>query len=264
MTAGSVIQTIDLVKDHCRRSRSIPDKRSSQAQRTRALDGLSLQVRAGEIFGLLGVNGAGKTTCIKLLLGLIKPTSGTCTTLGLPPGDLKALSQIGYLPENPRFYPHLTAHQTLDFFARLLNFSSEKRRQRIDELLGSMSLGDTGDKPVGAFSKGMVQRLALAQCLLNDPPVLFLDEPNSGLDPVGRRDMRQILQQLKQKGTTILLNSHLLPDVSELCDRIAILHDGKLAAEAATKEISPDGDHRRLEEFFMERIAHAQSGRHST
>lgn len=255
--SSAVIQVTDLVKDHHSRSWS------NQTIHTRALDGLSLQIRAGETFGLLGANGAGKTTCIKILLGLIKPTSGACTTLGLPPGNREALSKIGYLPENPRFYEHLTARQMLDFFARLFNFSKEKRRQKVDQLLALVSLTGAGGKPIAAFSKGMVQRLALAQCLLNDPLVLFLDEPNSGLDPVGRRDMRQILLELKQKGTTILLNSHLLPDVSELCDRVAILHEGKLLALAETREISPGGDHFLLEEFFTERIAHAQSGSHS-
>jgi ABC-2 type transport system ATP-binding protein len=250
--ADSVIQATDLVKDHC-------SQFLQTGKRTRVLDGLSLNVSKGQAFGLLGVNGAGKTTTLKCLLGLLKPNGGSISVLGLPAGDQKAQRRIGYLPENPSFYRHLTVKEVLDFFAQLFGMGSHQRRERIEKLLCLVKLQNDATTPVAALSKGMVQRLALAQCLLNDPDLILLDEPNSGLDPVGRQDMRNILQNLKSKGTTIFLNSHLLPDVNELCDRVAVLHGGKLVGEGETQEISSSGNYRELEEFFMEQISKHES-----
>ncbi len=245
----SVIETSGLVKDHVS---------NFLRKRFRALDGLTLSVPRGEAFGLLGPNGAGKTTTLKLLLGLLKPTAGTCQVLGHKAGDRKALSRIGFLPENPYFYSYLTAGEFLDFFGRLFNLPGRERKERSRQLLEMVSLSEAADRPIRKFSKGMLQRLGLAQCLINDPELVFLDEPNSGLDPIGRRDMRHIVLKLKDEGKTIFLNSHLLPDVNELCDRIVILHRGKCVAEARVQEISRGGNYRDLEEYFLESIKAAE------
>lgn len=244
-----VIEAKGLVKDHF--SHFIK-------KRFRALHGIDFSVAKGEVFGLLGPNGAGKTTTQKLLLGLLKPTEGTVTVLGHPAGDPRALARIGFLPENPYFYSYLTAGEFLDFFGRLFNLSAAERKERSQKLLEMVSLQDAGDKPVRKFSKGMLQRLGIAQALINDPELIFLDEPNTGLDPIGRRDIRRIIMGLKQQGKTIFLNSHLLPDVNELCDRIMILHRGRCVAAGAVTEISSSGHYRDLEEYFMEAIEKAE------
>lgn len=248
----SVIQATDLVKDH-------HSQFLLKGTRTRILDGLTLHVRKGEAFGLLGVNGAGKTTTLKCLLGLLRPDSGSISVLGQPPGTQQAARKIGYLPENPVFYKHLSVKEVLDFFARLFGMGSGQRKDRIEEVLAQVKLQNEANKLVAALSKGMLQRLALAQCLLNAPELVLLDEPNSGLDPIGRQDMRNILQDLRKQGATIFLNSHLLADVNELCDRVAILHGGKLVIEGYTQEISSSGDYRQLEEFFIEQISRHES-----
>jgi ABC-2 type transport system ATP-binding protein len=245
-----VIQTKDLVKDHYS---------NFLRKRFRGLDGIDLTVMRGEAFGLLGPNGAGKTTTQKLLLGLLRPTSGTVRVLGYEAGDPRALERIGFLPENPYFYSYLTAGEFLDFFGQLFRLSKAERKSRSEALLDMVSLSEAGDKPIRKFSKGMLQRLGVAQCLINDPDLVFLDEPNSGLDPVGRRDIRNIIMQLKNQGKTIFLNSHLLPDVSELCDRVMILHRGRCVAEARTKDISNSGNYHDLEEYFMHAIGSAEA-----
>jgi ABC-2 type transport system ATP-binding protein len=247
--SDQVIVAQGLVKDHFS---------NLLRKRFRALHGIDFSVARGEAFGLLGPNGAGKTTTQKLLLGLLKPTEGSVSVLGYPAGDRNALKRIGYLPENPYFYSYLTAGEFLDFFGRLFSLSKSQRRQRSRELLEMVSLGDVGDRPIRKFSKGMLQRLGIAQALINDPELVFLDEPNSGLDPVGRRDIRQIIMKLKQQGKTIFLNSHLLPDVNELCDRIMILHRGRCVAAGSVHEISASGNYHDLEEYFMEAIRGAE------
>lgn len=244
-----VIEAKGLVKDHFS---------NFLRKRFRALHGIDFSVARGEVFGLLGPNGAGKTTTQKLLLGLLKPTEGTVTVLGHPAGDPRSLARIGFLPENPYFYSYLTAGEFLDFFGRLFHLTAKERKDRAGELLQMVSLGDAGDKPIRKFSKGMLQRLGIAQSLMNDPELIFLDEPNTGLDPIGRRDIRQIIMGLKQQGKTIFLNSHLLPDVNELCDRIMILHRGRCVAEASVHEISGSGNYRDLEEYFMQAIDAAE------
>ena len=189
------------------------------------------------------------------MLGLLKPTTGTIKVLGHDPGDARALARIGFLPETPYFYSYLTAGEFLDFFGRLFSLSAAERRDRAKELLELVSLTDAGDKPIRKFSKGMLQRLGLAQCLINDPDLVFLDEPNSGLDPIGRRDMRAIIMQLKKQDKTIFLNSHLLPDVNELCDRVLILHKGRCVAQARVSEISSSGNYHDLEEYFIAAVS---------
>jgi ABC-2 type transport system ATP-binding protein len=249
MNDDSVIVTQGLIKDHF--SNFI-------RKRFRGLDGISFSVKRGEAFGLLGPNGAGKTTTQKLLLGLLKPTSGTVSVLGYPAGHPNALKKIGFLPENPYFYSYLTAGEFLDFFGRLFGLTAAQRRDRSRELLQLVSLADATNRPIRKFSKGMLQRLGIAQALINDPELVFLDEPNSGLDPIGRRDIRQIIMTLKQQGKTIFLNSHLLPDVNELCDRIMILHRGRCVAEAEVHAIAASGNYHDLEEYFMECVANAE------
>jgi len=245
-----VIEASELTKEHLS---------NILRKRFRVLDNLNLQVARGQTYGLLGPNGAGKTTTLKVLLGLLKPTSGRVTVLGGAPGDLKALKRIGFLPENPYLYSYLTGLEFLDFCAQLFALNARERKERIAELLQIVSLTDAAKQPVRKYSKGMVQRLGIAQCLLNNPDLIFLDEPMSGLDPIGRRDMRQIMLKLKEKGKTIFLNSHLLRDVNEVCDKVGVLHKGRLIAEQEIAAISK-GNYKDLEDYFMSTIAQADSG----
>src|SRR5687768_17233712 len=199
-------------------------------RKVRALDGLSLHVNEGEIFGFLGANGAGKTTTLKLLMRLMFPTSGEARILGHDISDLAMHSQIGYLPENPYFYDYLTAREFLDYCGQLFGSAKPARKQRTAELLGRVHLDTKSwDVQLRKFSKGMLQRVGLAQALVNDPAILFLDEPMSGLDPVGRREVRDLIAGLRQEGKTVFMNSHILSDIEVLCDRVAILKRGRLA-----------------------------------
>lgn len=245
-----VIQAVNLTKDRLS---------SFLRKRTRVLDGLNLRVLKGQTYGLLGPNGAGKTTTIKLLLGLLKKDSGEVTVLSAPPGTAQALSKIGFLPENPYFYTHLTGLEFLTFMAELFALPKNLIRTRAQSLLEKVSLTDSAHKAMGTYSKGMLQRLGIAQALINDPELLFLDEPMSGLDPIGRMEVRQLLKELKAEGKTIFLNSHLMPDVSELCDHIGILASGKLVAECPVSEITESGNFRALEDFFLQKIKAADA-----
>lgn len=221
-------------------------------KRVRVLHGLDLTVQKRETYGLLGPNGAGKTTTLKILLGLMRPTEGTVKVLGERAGALKALERIGFLPEQPYFYSHLTGREFMDFAGRLFGFDSKQRSERTTELLEMVALEKAAyDKPMRKYSKGMLQRLGIAQSLVNDPEILFWDEPMSGLDPIGRRDVRKILAKLKEQKKTIFLNSHLLPDVNEVCDRVGVLHHGKLVAEENISTISSTGNYRDLEDYFL-------------
>ena len=226
-------------------------------KRVRTLDNLDLTVKKGETYGLLGPNGAGKTTTIKILLGLLRPDSGKVSILGKPAGDHAVLREIGFLPENPYFYSHLTGLEFLDFVSQLFGLEgSKKQRQEENEtLLDSVGLSrQWAGRPMNQYSKGMLQRLGIAQSLVNDPKILFLDEPMSGLDPIGRKDVREILHRLKDEGRTVFFNSHLLPDVNEVCDRIGIMHHGKLVAEESISNISSSDSYKDLEEYFLEKI----------
>ncbi|MDP6504390.1 MAG: ABC transporter ATP-binding protein [Planctomycetota bacterium] len=194
----------------------------------RALQDLTLTVRRGEVFGLLGPNGSGKTTTMKLLLGLIFPTSGEARVLGRPSHDVKAKHQIGFLPEESYLYRFLNAEETLDFYGQIFGIPKIERRERADELIKLLGLDAARKRPIREYSKGMARRIGFAQALINNPEVLFLDEPTSGLDPIGSREMKDLILKLKSEGKTILLSSHLLADVEDVCDRIAILHLGKL------------------------------------
>jgi ABC-2 type transport system ATP-binding protein len=194
----------------------------------RALDHLNLRVEAGEVFGLLGPNGAGKTTTLKLLFRLVFPTSGTARILGKELDDISMHARIGYLPENPYFYDHLTAEEFLNYAGELFGIPAAQRRQRVGRLLERVGLVDSRDVPLRKFSKGMVQRLGIAQALINDPEVIFLDEPMSGLDPLGRREVRDLILQLRGEGKTVFFSTHILSDAEALCDQVAILVRGKL------------------------------------
>jgi ABC-2 type transport system ATP-binding protein len=193
---------------------------------TVAVQGLTLQVRRGEVFGFLGPNGAGKTTSIKMLLGLIAPTSGAATLLGAPLGDRGTRARIGFLPEHFRFHDWLTAGEFLTLHGELYGMASERLRERRAALLDLVGLSPFRDKPLGTFSKGMLQRIGLAQALVNEPDLVILDEPTSGLDPVGRRLVRDIIRDLSAGGTTVLLNSHLLSEVEITCDRAVFIKQG--------------------------------------
>jgi ABC-2 type transport system ATP-binding protein len=196
----------------------------------RALDGLTLQVEPGEVFGFLGPNGAGKTTTLKLLLQLVFPTSGRAEILGRPVGDVAVRRRIGYLPENPYFYDHLSAVELMDYYGRLLGLSSADRAARVPRLLDQVDLGAERRLPLRRYSKGMLQRVGLAQALLNEPEVVFLDEPMSGLDPIGRRMVRELMLGLRDRGATVFFSSHILADAEAVCSRVAILAGGRLAA----------------------------------
>jgi ABC-2 type transport system ATP-binding protein len=223
------VETFDLTKDY--------DVGFFRKRPRRALDGLNLHVEKGEIFGLLGPNGAGKTTTLKILLRLVFPTSGTARILGRTLDDIAMHARIGYLPENPYFYDHLTAQEFLNYAGEMFGLLSPERRGRIDRLLERLGLGESRHLPLRKFSKGMVQRVGLAQALINDPELIFLDEPMSGLDPLGRREVRDLILELKGEGKTVFFSTHILSDAEVLCDRVAILDRGRLQGCGELREI---------------------------
>jgi ABC-2 type transport system ATP-binding protein len=202
-----------------------------------ALDALSLRVAGGEVFGFLGPNGAGKTTTLKLLMQLIFPTAGRAEILGRPVGDPRVKRRIGYLAENPYFYDYLTAEELLEYFGGLFGLSPADRRARAARLLDQVGIGAERRLQLRKFSKGMVQRVGIAQALLNEPEVVFLDEPMSGLDPLGRRQIRELILTLRDRGCTVFFSSHVLSDAETLCSRVAILARGRLAAEGPLSEL---------------------------
>jgi len=201
-----------------------------------AVASLTLAVRRGEVFGFLGPNGAGKTTSIKMLLALIAPTAGSATILGFPLGNAAARSKVGFLPEHFRFHDWLTGREFLQFHGKLYRMPASRLAIRIDELLTRVDLLDASDRKLREYSKGMLQRIGLAQALLNDPDLVFLDEPTSGLDPLGRLLVRDLIEELRQQGTTVFLNSHLLSEVEVTCDRVAFVKKGELVRELNLKE----------------------------
>ncbi len=203
-----------------------------------ALRPLDLRVGPGETFGLLGPNGAGKTTLVKLLLGLVRPTAGSARLLGTPIADEAARRRVGYLPEGHRFPPFLTARQALDLFARMAGVEEADRQRRAPELLDLVRLEGAADRKVGAFSKGMLQRLGIAQALMNAPRLVILDEPTDGVDPVGRREIRDLIERLRDDGVTVFLNSHLLSEVERVCTRVAIMKEGVLVRDGTVEDLT--------------------------
>ena len=204
----------------------------------RALHPLTLTVEAGEIFGFLGPNGAGKTTTLKMLMGLVFPTGGSARILGMELDDPRMKAQIGFLPEQPYFYDYLTAHELLHYYGRLSGVESTQLGSRVHAVLNQVGLKDSAHVQLRKFSKGMLQRAGIAQAILHDPKVVFLDEPMSGLDPMGRREVRNLIEQLKSEGKTVFFSTHILSDAEALCDRVAILHQGKLRGVGAVEELT--------------------------
>ena len=208
-----------------------------------AVDGITFNIQKGELFGLLGPNGSGKSTTIKLILGLLNTTRGRLTVFGREPHDVAVKRFIGFLPEESYLYPYLNSTETLDYYGRLYGIGRKIRKRRSEELLEMVGLSQVAHRQVGEFSKGMMRRIGLAQALINDPELLILDEPTSGLDPIGTRQVKDLLIELKSRGKTILLSSHLLSDVEDVCDRMAILYGGKIHAEGTADELLVDSDH---------------------
>lgn len=230
MDAGSAvspaIQTSDLVKRY---------------RTTTALDGFSMTVPRGEVFGFLGPNGAGKTTAVKLLVGLSRPTSGEAWVLGAPAGDRRTRQRIGYLPELFRYQDWLSAREVLELHCRLAGLPPARRRGEVDDALLLVGLEERGNDRVGTFSKGMQQRLGLGVALLGQPELVFLDEPTSALDPVGRHDVREIIREVKRRGATVFLNSHLLSEVEQVCDRVAVIDRGRVIAVGTVDDLRGAG-----------------------
>ena len=210
----------------------------ARKRKVRALDGLSLTIEPGQIFGFLGANGAGKTTTLKLLMRLIFPTAGTARILDRDISDTSMHARIGYLPENPYFYDYLTAREFLNYCGELFGINRSTREQRTEELLTRVNLEKKNwDRQLRKFSKGMLQRVGLAQAIVNDPEIVFLDEPMSGLDPVGRREVRDLIASLRDEGKTVFMCSHILSDIEVLCDSVAILKSGRLAHAGSLDEL---------------------------
>ena len=207
------------------------------AQRVEAVKGVTLQVEPGEIFGFLGPNGAGKTTTMKMLMGLIRPSRGTARLLGRPIGDREARARLGFLPEHPYFYDYLKPLEFLDFYGRLFSIPARERRRRAEALVDQVGLRHAVNRPLRKFSKGMVQRIGIAQALIGNPDLVVLDEPMSGLDPMGRKDVRDLIFALKEEGKTVFFSSHILQDVETLCDRVAIMAKGRVRSMGPLHEL---------------------------
>jgi ABC-2 type transport system ATP-binding protein len=205
------------------------------------LDGLSLSVRQGEIFGFLGPNGSGKTTTIKVLMGLIRATSGSATMLGKPVGDVLTRARIGFLPEAPYFYDYLTGEEFLEFYGALAGIGRQALRARVPELLETVGLADAGTRQLRKFSKGMLQRVGLAQALIHDPELVILDEPMSGLDPIGRKQVRDLILTLREQGKTVFFSTHIIPDVEMICDRVGVIVKGRLLAVGKVEDLMTQG-----------------------
>ena len=204
----------------------------------RALHPLQLTVEDGEIFGFLGPNGAGKTTTLKLLMGLVFPTGGSARILGHEWTDPSVKAQIGFLPEQPYFYDYLTAHELLEYYGQLSGVPARQRRHRVEQVLQQVGLRDVKGVQLRKFSKGMLQRVGIGQAILHDPKLVFFDEPMSGLDPVGRREVRDLMEQLKHEGKTVFFSTHILSDAETLCDRVAIIHKGELRGVGAVEDLT--------------------------
>lgn len=231
-----IVEIKDLAKDY--------ETGFWKKKRVRALDGVTFNVRPGQVFGFLGGNGAGKTTTIKILMGLLFPTGGSAKILGSDITDTAMHRRIGYSPENPYFYDYLTPLELLVYFAELFRIDPAKRRPKAEELLTRVGLDEKDwSRQLRKFSKGMMQRVGLAQSLVNDPEIVFMDEPMSGLDPIGRREVRELIGHLKDAGITVVMSTHILSDVEALCDEVAILRKGKLAATGRLNELlESEGD----------------------
>jgi ABC-2 type transport system ATP-binding protein len=215
--------------------------------KARAVDHIDFHIEPGEIFGLLGPNGSGKSTTIKMMLGLLNKTSGRLVVFGRDPSDVFIKKRIGFLPEESYLYRFLNARETLDYYGRLFNLDRSTRKRRTEELLDMVGLSKVAHRPIGEFSKGMTRRIGIAQALVNDPDFLILDEPTSGLDPIGTKQVKDLLLELKSRNKTILLSSHLLSDVQDVCDRMVMLYGGTIQASGTVDEMLKDSDHTVIE-----------------
>jgi ABC-2 type transport system ATP-binding protein len=219
-----------------------------------ALRPLRLTIEEGEVFGFLGPNGAGKTTTLKLLMGLVFPTAGTARILGRDLDDPQVKSQIGFLPEQPYFYDHLTARELLNYYGQLSGVPAKGRAARVEQMLDRVGLSDSAGIQLRKFSKGMLQRVGLAQAILHDPKLVFLDEPMSGLDPMGRREVRDMIQQLRHEGKTVFFSTHILSDAEALCDRVGVIHQGELRGVGAIAELTSQTQGRIEIIFYAPRV----------
>ena len=214
--------------------------------KARAVDNVDFEVRQGEVFGLLGPNGSGKSTTVKMLLGLLYPTRGHIEVFGKSPRHVATKARIGYLPEESYLYRYLNSHETLDFFGNLFHLTNDERRQRSEQLLDMVGLTQTRTRMVGEFSKGMQRRIGLAQALINDPDLVILDEPTAGLDPIGCREVKDLILALARRGKTVILSSHLLSDVEDVCDRVVIYYGGRIQAMGELKDLLANRDAMRI------------------
>ena len=203
----------------------------------KAVNALNFDIRQGEVFGLLGPNGSGKTTCVRIVLGLLFPTAGAVRLFGKSPRNVDVKKRIGYMPEDSHLYPYLNAEETLDFYGRIFKIPGPERARRVSALIDMVGLRRARRRPVGQYSKGMARRIGLAQALINDPDFIILDEPTTGLDPIGTHEIKELICTLRERGKTVLLCSHLLSDVEEICDRVAILYGGKRRAIGGVEEL---------------------------
>jgi len=239
-TATSVTPAIELrglVKDFSIGLRGV---------KLRAVDNLTLQVGAGEVFGLLGPNGSGKSTTIKIILGLLEPTAGECRVFGVPSARVEARLDVGYLPESPYFYRHLTGRELVKFYAKICGLGGATLPGRVAEVIAWVGLTEAADRRVGTYSKGMLQRIGLAQALVHDPRLVILDEPTAGVDPVGSAAISELVLKLKAQGKTVLITSHLLAQIEDICDRVAILDRGRLMLEGAVRDLVGRADKQAL------------------
>lgn len=212
----------------------------------RAVDNLTLRVEPGQVYGLLGPNGSGKSTTIKIILGLLDPTAGECRVFGVPGGRVEARRDVGYLPESPYFYRHLTGRELVKFYARICGLDRKVLAARVDEVIGLVGLAGAADRRVATYSKGMLQRIGLAQAIVHDPRLVILDEPTAGVDPVGSAAISELILKLKTQGKTVLITSHLLAQIEDICDRVAILDQGQLMLEGAVRDLVGQADRQAL------------------
>lgn len=230
--------------------------REVQKQSKIALHGLDLEVKAGEVFGFLGPNGAGKTTTMNVLLGFVPPTSGSAELFGIDVRQPISRQRLGYLPELTYYYKFLTAEETLRFYAKIFGLSASEADKRIEKLIALVELGHAAKRPIKTYSKGMQQRVGLAQALINNPDLLILDEPTSGLDPLGRMKVREIIQRLKNEGKTVFFSSHEMGEVETVCDRVAIIHQGELKEQGSVADIVAKHGTSNLEQAFLNIIGY--------
>ena len=222
---------------HLTKEFKAPSGKANQGTQIRAVDDVSLSIMPGEVYGLIGPNGSGKSTTMKALLGLIAPTSGSCYVFGKNSLKTDSRQDIGFLPENPYFYKHLSGEETLRFYAKLCGMRGKQMHSRVDEMLELVSLNDARKRRIAGYSKGMLQRIGLAQALIHQPRLLILDEPTAGVDPLGSRDIRDLIIQLKERGVTVFLCSHLLEQVQEVCDHVGIIFNGKIVREGKLEDL---------------------------